>query len=139
MSVKECYKCKETKEFSLFKINYGRKKEGKTSYANICLACVSLDNKKWIQENRELSNKRTQIRRWERKLRAVEYKGGKCATCLGIFPAECFDFHYIDKETKHKDPGLMMSHSDESLFKELDKCALLCANCHRTEHFKNGY
>ena len=139
MEVKQCYRCKETKELSLFKINYGRLKNGKISYANICVSCVSVENKKWLSENRELYNKRSQQRRWDRKKRAVEYKGGKCENCLGIFPVECFDFHHIDKETKHKDPGLMMTHSDDSLFKELDKCILLCANCHRTEHFKNGY
>jgi len=139
MEIKQCYRCKESKALNLFKINYGRLKNGQVSYANICISCVTAANKKWVSENRELYNKRSQQRRWERKKRAVEYKGGECENCLGIFPVECFDFHHVEKETKHKDPGLMMSHSDESLFKELDKCILLCANCHRTEHFKNGY
>lgn len=139
MEVKQCYRCKESKQINLFKINYGRLKNGLTSYANICTACTTVENKKWISENRELYNKRSQQRRWNRKKRAVEYKGGKCENCLGTFPVECFDFHHIDKQTKHKDPGLMMTYSDASLFKELDKCVLLCANCHRTEHFKNGY
>lgn len=139
MPVKECYKCKETKEFSLFKINYGRQVEGIIKYANICLDCNTLAFTKWRTENKEVYNERFRARRLDRKKRAVEYKGGKCEYCNGIFPVECFDFHHVDKESKHKDPGLMMSHSDESLFKELDKCILLCANCHRTEHFNNGY
>lgn len=58
--------------------------------------------------------------------------------CGGVFHHSAFDFHHIDPTTKEKDPGLMMTHSDEVLFKELDKCILLCANCHRIRHY-NGY
>lgn len=139
MAIKECYKCKESKEENLFKIDYKKNKTGRTRYTNICISCNNISFLKWRTDNKDVYNERYRIRRLERKQRAIDYKGGRCASCLGIFPAECFDFHHIDKETKHKDPGLMMSHSDESLFKELDKCLLLCANCHRTEHFKNGY
>jgi hypothetical protein len=74
MEVKQCYRCKESKEIHLFKINYGRLKNGQTTYANICVSCVTAENKKWISENRELYNKRSQQRRWDRKKRAVEYR-----------------------------------------------------------------
>ncbi len=139
MEIKTCYRCNDSKEKSLFKIDYKKNKTGTIRYTNICIECNKAEFKAWRTENKEVYNDRYKQRRWERKKRAIEYKGGKCEHCLEILPPECFDFHHIDKETKHKDPGLMMSHSDESLFKELDKCILLCANCHRTEHFSNEY
>lgn len=59
--------------------------------------------------------------------------------CGGTFHFSAFDFHHRDRETKDKDPGLMMGLKDEKLFAELDKCDLLCANCHRIHHFHEGY
>ena len=32
---------------------------------------------------------------------AVDYKGGKCQDCNGVFPNCCYDFHHL--EPKHKD------------------------------------
>lgn len=48
------------------------------------------------------------------------------------------DFHHIEPE--HKD--FIISHSFTSFNnlhkKELDKCILLCSNCHRIEHSKKN-
>jgi hypothetical protein len=137
LTERTCYKCSLTKQELLFKKKY--KRNGAPGYTNKCLDCTAQENKDWIIANRELSNHRAKVRRWERKARAVEHKGGVCEHCKQSFHPSAFDFHHLDSGEKHKDPGLMMSHSDASLFKELDKCILLCANCHRIEHFHNGY
>ena len=139
--VKACYKCHEEKEEHLFKKDYKKcyTTKGIVKYTNCCLTCTIKGNQKWVENNREESNKNAQDRRHARKLRAVEYKGGICASCNVVFHFSSFDFHHIEPNTKHKDPGLMMTYSDERLFKELDKCILLCANCHRKHHFETGY
>lgn len=72
------------------------------------------------------------------KHRLVEYKGGKCEKC-GYDKCEgALDFHHRNPE--EKDFSLAQIHlSDkitmEMLFREVDKCDLLCANCHREEHY----
>jgi len=134
---RECIKCGFPGVDEEFKRDY--KYKDRLVYTNTCLLCVRKFNAEFRQQNRELYNDRARLRRNERKLRAIEYKGGKCAHCSGIFHQAAFDFHHLDSTEKDKDPGLMMSHSDESLFAELDKCILLCANCHRIHHFKEGY
>ena len=91
------------------------------------------------EEKKEYNYAHVKSFRKRNKERAVEYKGGKCEHCLQTYQPAVFDFHHLDSSTKHKDPGLMMSCSDEKLFKELDKCILLCANCHRIEHANNEY
>jgi hypothetical protein len=76
-------------------------------------------------------------RRLELKFKAHKYKGGKCEECgFKGLPAS-FDFHHIDPKTKSfsisSDPH---TRSWEKLKEELDKCQLLCANCHREVEFK---
>lgn len=92
------------------------------------LACQRrhyLRNKK---ERVALNNKR----RMEIKIMLDEIKKAGCSSC----PEKdicCLDFHHLDRKTKDKS----LSHaktamwSNERLMKEINKCILLCANCHR--------
>lgn len=69
------------------------------------------------------------------KLKAIEYKGGKCMDCNNVFPACCYDFHHIDPKIKDSGIARIMGRDFENIKLELDKCVLLCANCHRIRHF----
>lgn len=104
-----------------------------------CYYCAAQSNKRSRQKNQWKYNLKSRERRNARKQRAVEYKGGICKHCNQTFHFSAFDFNHIDPTQKDKDPGLMMGSTDEKLFEELDKCILLCSNCHRTHHFQNGY
>lgn len=82
-------------------------------------------------------NEQTKKRQRDLKLKAVEYKGGICQDCLSTFPAACYDFHHEDP--KQKDFSISKIKSlkwSEVIEKELNKCSLLCANCHRLRHTK---
>ena len=72
-----------------------------------------------------------------RKLRdmALLYGGGKCSICSYKRSKRALVFHHLDP-TK-KDFGLSMrglTRSWEKMRAELDKCVLLCANCHAEVH-----
>jgi len=74
-------------------------------------------------------------RRKKLKKMSVEYKGGKCERCGYDKYIGALDFHHIDPSTKDSDiSGKKQTASWEKVKKELDKCILLCANCHREEH-----
>lgn len=71
-----------------------------------------------------------------RKIRskALEYYGGKCKLC-GYDKFECaLDFHHPDPENKDINFVSAWSWSWSRLKKELDKCVLLCKNCHSAVH-----
>ncbi len=71
-------------------------------------------------------------RRKELKKRAVEYLGGSCVCCGYNEHPGVLDFHHVDPATKEfgiSDKG--MTRSWEKIKAELDKCILVCANCHR--------
>lgn len=66
---------------------------------------------------------------------AVKYKNDICMDCKQKFPDCVFDFHHRDPTQKDY---LISSRSliklSDTIIKELDKCDLLCSNCHRIRH-----
>ena len=68
------------------------------------------------------------------KKRAVEYLGGKCKICGYDKSLATLDFHHIDGDTKEFKISGNYNRSWKRIKAELDKCVLLCANCHREIH-----
>lgn len=65
----------------------------------------------------------------------VEYLGGACQHCGGKFPSCVYDFHHLDGADKFGDPSSLTSNGSLAVIaREVAKCALLCANCHRIVH-----
>lgn len=96
-------------------------------------------NAKWRAENKEYVKTKQREDKRQRKIKAIEYLGGVCNNCgLSWHPA-VFEFHHKDPETKDRDPSKMLQLSWARVVAELDKCVLLCANCHRLEHNKEKY
>lgn len=71
------------------------------------------------------------IRTQNFKLKCVEYKGGKCVICGYNKYIGALEFHHLDRTTKDFSIGKMRGRSFDKIKIELDKCELLCANCHR--------
>lgn len=70
------------------------------------------------------------------KDKAVEYKGGKCLYCGWKGDSVAFDFHHRNpKEKSFEISGKKLAEITwDAAVKELDKCDLLCAICHRLVH-----
>jgi hypothetical protein len=75
-----------------------------------------------------------QKRREKIKILAVEYKGGKCIKCGYNKYVGALEFHHIigDKDFNISYKGHCRSW--EKVKVELDKCILVCSNCHREIH-----
>ena len=82
-------------------------------------------------------------RSWSRhsiKVKLIEMLGGKCQTCEKVFHPAAFDFHHLDP--KKKDFSITNAFNNktfEAIEREVKKCILLCANCHRIEHAGEQY
>jgi len=68
------------------------------------------------------------------KQKCVDYMGKKCADCKDEYPPSVFDFHHLDPSKKDFTISKTQSFSFKNLKPELDKCVMLCANCHRIRH-----
>lgn len=115
--MKTCPKCKIEKDISEFYFTKSR-----PSSASTCKECF---NKYCIQ-------------RWiDRKIKAIEYKGNKCVDCnlhIDKTHYSVFEFHHLNPSEKNFNWTQLRLRSDKSIKKELDRCVLLCANCHRIRH-----
>lgn len=67
------------------------------------------------------------------KLRAIQYKGGRCPGCGYDKCVRALTFHHL--LPSQKDFNISSSTKAWRVIKaELDKCILLCANCHAEAH-----
>ena len=76
---------------------------------------------------------RASAKRQNLRARAIAYKGGRCCICGYARSAAAFDFHHTDPLIKDFSIATKMT-SWKAIVKELDKCVLLCATCHREVH-----
>ncbi len=88
------------------------------------------DNRTYADRRKYLIRAVTKRRR-KIKLLAIEYKGGKCQICGYNKCPGALDLHHFNgkKDFGIGDKGY--TRSWERIKKELDKCILVCANCHR--------
>ena len=66
--------------------------------------------------------------------KAVEYKGSKCSICNYNKCITALEFHHVDPSTKLFGISDGCTRKWETMKTELDKCILVCANCHRELH-----
>jgi len=68
------------------------------------------------------------------KKQCIEYKGGHCEKCGYNKCISALEFHHIDPSQKEFIISTLQRYSFEHMKKELDKCILVCSNCHREIH-----
>lgn len=65
----------------------------------------------------------------------VAYKGGKCELCGYNKCQASMDFHHKDPTQKDPNWKYMRRWSKKRVLQEIDKCMLVCRNCHGEIHF----
>ena len=94
-----------------------------------------VDNPDQMRRN----NKVSYLKRKQLALEIQEFKTNKpCTVCNNYFPSECLDFDHIDPSTKTACVGAMVAkgYNKDTIFKEIAKCVLICACCHRIKSKK---
>ena len=64
----------------------------------------------------------------------IDLLGGKCSKCNYNKCDQALDFHHNKGEKEGHLSTLIKNSSKEKVLKEIKKCILLCANCHREVH-----
>ena len=91
--------------------------------------------KRTYRQRADYIKKAVDKRRKKLREMAIQYKGGKCIFCGYDKCIDALEFHHLDP--KKKDFGISkdgLTRSWEKTKKEIDKCILICTNCHRELH-----
>jgi hypothetical protein len=94
-----------------------------------CLTCKKSFTYKGHGKNKCnscLSNRQ----RHDLKKKCIDYKGGRCLICQYDKCARALEFHHVDPSNKTFNISGKHCFRWEKIKNELDKCVLVCSNCH---------
>ena len=133
-----CSKCKEEKDI----LQFNKSKHTKKGYQSWCRICKNKKENEWYHkkvENKQKRQKQVLDRIRNNKKLVIDYFGGKCNDCGGVFHPSVYDLHHRNPEEKDNNFKTMLHRSWNKIIKEIEKCDLLCANCHRIRHNADNY
>ena len=114
---KLCHRCDTVKSVDDF---YRRRNKQETS-----AYCKPCSNNQTIERQRAF------------KRQCIEYKGGCCERCGYDKCDAAMEFHHNDPSKKDFTIAhVRLTTFSDDIRKELDKCRLVCSNCHREIHFE---
>lgn len=89
-------------------------------------------HRKYSKKHCLLQKRRREYQQWFQELK----QGLSCSICGENHPAT-LDFHHNDPTEKDLAVGTMVANrlSKRRILKEIEKCSVLCANCHRKQHW----
>ena len=118
-----CWSCKLLKPISEFYKN--RNKASGVSFQ--CKDCIKIEKKEYYRRVGYKKNTRYITIKEEIIL---EFGGGCCRCGYNEFMS-ALEFHHVDPSGKEYNPGdIIRKGNRERVFAEIDKCTLLCSNCH---------
>lgn len=134
---KICSSCQQTLSLCLF----NRKMSSSDGYQYICKDCSKLKNKSYYQDNKEvrkqkLKNNREFLNSLAKKY-IIEQLSSGCVDC-GEKDIIVLEFDHVS-DIKEYNIAVMINHgySVNTIAKELAKCEVRCANCHRRKTAKD--
>ena len=120
METKQCSICGLEKPLT----DFAFRNKTKGTYRTNCRQCQSEIMKAHYDRNKEILDKTKE--------------GKSCAKCGYNRCAEALEYHHTDPNSKIDTVARLATHSNiEAALAEIEKCSILCANCHREYHFLN--
>lgn len=120
VELKKCPKCNEVKDRKIDSYQLKGKNIKVNGFCKRCLLKSNAERRRIVKE------------------KAVEYLGGECKKCGYNKCIGSLDFHHINPNEKDMNYSAFKTIFNKRLTNELDKCILLCANCHRELHYNEG-
>jgi len=97
----------------------GKKLDKNKLKGNLCMQCAAQVNVNRRRKKRDI---------------AINHLGNKCIDCGITYPAAVYDFHHLGNKKDCVATMIRNNLKVETILEEVDKCVLLCANCHRIRH-----
>lgn len=91
-------------------------------------------NKTKVAKSRKTTYQSVKKYRHNKKQKCVDYKGGSCSICGYKKCLQSLEFHHLNPKEKDFTISSKNHLNMDDTKKELDKCVLLCRNCHAEVH-----
>ena len=133
--MKICSKCGIEKSFDEFHKS-SRSRDGVNAW---CKSCIKIHSATRHKNNAE--KVRSQKVNWKALVSSAykEMKSGLSCEICGEKREWCLDFHHKDQSSKDFNiSSASRSVSVKRMMREVEKCSVLCSNCHRDIHHKIG-
>ena len=130
--MKKCGKCKETKSLDCFYTSSSQS----GGYQSYCKTCSSKRRIQYYKDNREQENKRRLAHVAKIRAKFRQYKRSlQCSRC-NENRWYVLDFHHVNDD-KDNSVGNMVQekYGWNTIMAEINKCEVLCSNCHRELHW----
>ena len=130
--MKKCTICRKTKD----KSEFNKRSSAKDGLQNNCRQCSNVVSQRHYDVNKSSYFKRRKKSRKDKRSFINEIKkSAKCKLCSEDETC-CLDFHHRDPKEKDFELGIAanLGRSKERILKEIAKCVVVCANCHRKIH-----
>ena len=100
--------------------------------------CISCRNERLRAFHKDPDQrKKSRVRIQNKKVELIKYKGSICEHCNMEYSGSnacIFDFHHKNESEKSFSIADSMFKSITDIKAEVDKCLLVCSNCHREIH-----
>ncbi len=135
---KICATCKIEKKDNFF---YRKKGKYRHGLSGSCKVCINISQKAGRERRSEKTREMRRASRVKKRKEVEALKDFPCQDCGGSFPPYCMDFDHRDPSQKVASISTMRSlaFSLEKILREIAKCDLVCANCHRIRTWKNKH
>lgn len=143
--VKQCIECGEMKQCRWAATFL---QTGQPEYRSRCIECQRLRYKRIRLKKQAVITVQARRRRRDAKARYIEYLGGQCERCGYNKCQRALTFHHRNRADKELSLSQTLDWSWVKIKAELDKCELVCFNCHmeaedeyerqKDENRKNG-
>jgi len=133
METKICCRCKIERNID----EYTFKNKIKNIRNITCKHCFVAIRKKWYINNKKNIIDKNTINKNKNILWFEEYKKTLKYNICGENHPGCLDFHHIDPLKKEISISIIArgTYSNVTIMKEINKCIVLCSNCHRKLHY----
>ena len=129
---KTCSRCKVSKPISEFNFRY------KAAYVHhsYCKECGKRFTRSHYRQNKRQYLDRNVRSFLKRRELVRQIKSRACADCGIQYPFYVMDFDHREGETKEYELNRIDRMTTRALLREIEKCDVVCSNCHRVRTYK---
>jgi len=132
METQECSICKKIFPLTLDYFS----KHSTRGLDTYCKPCRRKKNKENYYKNKEKWNETSRKNKTKQRNRINEFKDPLSCLKCGESRNHLLDFHHIDPQKKKFQISQGERYGWEKIKKEIEKCVVLCSNCHRDFHYQ---